>query len=65
MHPVLGCKREFAASVANAARPCASRMAITFVALTLNNTERSGFVRASRAVLPELEVFIAVNGYSK
>ena len=40
-------------------------MAITFVALTLNNTERSGFVRASRAVLPELEVFIAVNGYSK
>jgi hypothetical protein len=38
---------------------------ITYVALTLNNTERSGFVRANQALLPELELFLAVNGYSK
>ena len=42
-----------------------TKPAITFVALSLNNTERSNFVRASREVLPELELFLAVNGYSK
>ena len=45
--------------------PTATAPAITFVALTLNNTQRNAFVRANQAVLPELELFLAVNGYSK
>ena len=42
-----------------------TELPITFVVLSLNTTERSGFVRASQEVLPELELFRAVNGFSK
>ena len=38
---------------------------ISFVALSLNSTERAGFIRENLSVLPELELFPAVNGFSK
>ena len=38
---------------------------LTFVALSLNTTERAGFVRDNRRVLPELELFKAVNGFDR